>query len=74
MYMAARSYEISLRVLKNISRVNIFQHATNILPQVQRAEILRADWSKIISHTCNKNDIATGGIAFLSICYHSLYH
>ena len=22
----------------------------------------------------DKNDIVTGGIAFLSICYHSVYH
>ena len=47
--MAARRYEISLRVLKNTLRKN---------------DITRVD----------KNDIVTGGIAFLSICYHSVYH
>lgn len=37
------------------------------------AEIVRADWSKNDITRVDENDI-TGGIAFLSICDHSVYH
>ena len=88
--MAARRYGISLQVFFNIRREILVSPSGHVIfflykiltiqQKTKKPQVLDSmqKYCELIGQCditrVEKNDIATGGIVFLSICYHSVYH